>query len=139
MDLVAFICSWLIAFLALVICDYIWLGIVMKETIIEEFKPYIELKENQIQIKLGIGLLAWAIISLGCVYFVSFQSESLMYALLLGAFFGFILYGCYDLTNYTFFKEYSLKFVIIDILWGCVVCSIVSGAGFLAKRVLFGV
>ncbi|MCH8519216.1 MAG: DUF2177 family protein [Nanoarchaeota archaeon] len=133
MDILMFLLMWLGGFLTLLIGDFLWLGKVMRKTIMEEFKPYIEIKDGQTQMRLGIGILAWIIISLGCVYFVSLQVESVIQAIGIGAFFGFILYACYDLTNYTFFMKYSKRFVIIDILWGTFICSMVSLTGFLIK------
>ena len=134
MDWIQFLAMWFVGFVTLVICDYIWLGIVLKDMIQEDFKPFIEVIDGVTQVRLGVGLLAWAIISLGCVYFVSMQATSIPHVLMLGAFFGFILYGCYDLTNLTFFKEYSIRFVIIDIIWGTVVCSLVSLSGYIVKN-----
>ena len=134
MDIIIFLLMWIGGFLTLLIGDYIWLGKIMRKTIIEDFKPYIELdKDGFTKMKIGIGILAWSIISLGCVYFVSNQVSSYLEAFGIGLFFGFILYACYDLTNYTFFMKYSKRFVIIDILWGTFICSMVSLSGFAVK------
>ncbi|MFT4244871.1 MAG: DUF2177 family protein [Candidatus Woesearchaeota archaeon] len=135
MDILTFLLMWTGGFLTLLIGDYLWLGKVMRKIIIEDFKPYIELdKDGFTKIRLSVGILAWVIISLGCIYFASFQAQSSFNAILLGAFFGFILYACYDLTNYTFFMKYSKRFVIIDILWGSFICSMVSLSGFIIKN-----
>jgi uncharacterized membrane protein len=37
---------------------------------------------------------------------------------LIGAFFGLVTYGTYDLTVYASMNIFSLKLVIADILWG---------------------
>ena len=136
MDIITFLLMWLGGFLTLLIGDYLWLGKIMRKTIMEDFKPYIEIKDGYTQMRLGIGILAWIIISLGCIYFVSLQAQSSFNAILLGAFFGFVLYACYDLTNFTFFMKYSKRFVIIDILWGTFICSMVSLSGFLIKTTI---
>lgn len=137
MDIILFMIMWLAGFLTLLIGDYIWLGKVMRKTIIEDFRPYIELdKDGFTKMRIGIGLLAWAIISLGCVYFVSNQVTSYFEAFGIGLFFGFILYACYDLTNYTFFMKYSKRFVVIDILWGSFICALVSLSGFAVKTII---
>ncbi len=132
--------SWVAGFITLLIGDMIWLGYVMQKSIREDFKEYVAFnKDGSIQIRLGIGLLAWAIISFGVVYFVTFQETSLLNTLLVGGLFGFILYACYDLTNYTFFKNYSVRFLIIDIIWGAIICSLVAGASFSVKTYLGGI
>ena len=138
MDVLIFLAMWLVGFIILVIGDTIWLGYILSDMIKKDFKPYIEIKNGKTQMRLGIGLLAWAIISLGVVFFVSLNATSLIQALSLGAFFGFILYACYDLTNYTFFMKYSKRFVIIDIIWGSIICSFIAVGGFLTKNMLTG-
>lgn len=138
MDVITFLAMWLIGFIILVIGDTIWLGYVLSDMIKKDFKPYIEIKNGKTQMRLGIGLLAWAIISLGVVFFVSIDATSIVQALGLGAFFGFVLYACYDLTNYTFFMKYSKRFVVIDIIWGSIICSVIAVGGLLAKQVLTG-
>jgi len=44
--------------------------------------------------------------------------------------FGFFTYATYDLTNLATLKNWPLNLVFIDILWGAVLTSIVSTAGF---------
>lgn len=138
MDIIIFLVMWLVGFIILVVGDTLWLGYVLADVIKKDFKPYLEIKNGKTQLRLGIGLLAWAIISLGVVFFVSIDAASITQALGLGAFFGFVLYACYDLTNYTFFMKYSKRFVIIDIIWGSIICSFIAVGGFGVKYILLG-
>ena len=55
-------------------------------------------------------------------------------ALVLGALFGFITYATYDLTNLATLRDWPLKIVVVDILWGTVLCTTVSAAAFAAGR-----
>ena len=43
-------------------------------------------------------------------------------ALLYGALFGFFTYATYDLTNLATLKDWSVTVVIVDVIWGCVLC-----------------
>lgn len=133
---IQFFLSWLAGFITLTILDVIWLGYIIQDIIKEDFAPFITVTNGSIDILLGVGLLAWAIISLGCVYFVSYRSKSITEVLKNGALFGFVLYGCYELTNLTFFTNYPIRFVIIDIIWGTIVCTAVSVSGYLVKKKL---
>ncbi len=123
-------------FILIIIMDYIWLGIITKNFIISEFGSLVKVVNNSIQIKLGIGLLAWLIIAIGCYIFAVHPSTSLTQAIILGATFGFISYAIYDLTNLTFIVNYSLKFTIVDIAWGTVLCSTISAFGFVVRNFL---
>ena len=43
-----------------------------------------------------------------------------------GATFGLVVYGVYSLTCLSIFKEWSLKYTIIDIVWGAILYGLVS-------------
>lgn len=134
--LLQFFISWLAGFFTLTVLDVIWLGYIIQDIIQKDFAPFTTITNGSIDILLGVGLLAWAIISLGCVYFASYQSQSFKEVLSKGALFGFVLYGCYELTNLTFFTNYPVRFVALDIFWGIFVCTAVSLSGFMVKEKL---
>ncbi len=65
----------------------------------------------------------------GLVLFViapAVDKSSWMQALFLGAFFGFITYATYDLTNLATLKDWPLLVTIVDLAWGTVLGSLVS-------------
>lgn len=121
-------------FISLIILDFIWLGIITKQFIISQFGSLIETQYNSIKIKLAYGLLAWFAIALGVFIFAVNPADTLSKTIILAATFGFISYAIYDLTNATFIKNYPIKFVFVDILWGTVLCSAISVVGFFVKR-----
>ncbi len=51
-------------------------------------------------------------------------------ALLLGSTFGFFTYATYDLTNLATLKNWSVKVVLVDIVWGMILCGAVAAASF---------
>ena len=58
-------------------------------------------------------------------------------ALLQGSTFGFFTYATYDLTNLATLKNWSVKVVIVDILWGMILCGTVAVSSFqIAKWLL---
>jgi uncharacterized membrane protein len=120
-------------FFTIIILDYIWLGIVTKKFIIDQFGSLIKVKGGSIQINLLVGLITWFIIALGAYIFAVMPAETLGKALLLGAVFGFISYAIYDLTNLTFIYKYPVKFVFVDIAWGTFLCSVLAVVGFFVK------
>ncbi|MCH8519258.1 MAG: DUF2177 family protein [Nanoarchaeota archaeon] len=132
--IIQFILSWLSGFITLTILDFLWLGYVIQPFIVQEFQGLITVIEGSIQINLIAGLIAWSIITLGCTYFVAFQSKTYKKVILKGGFFGFVLYACFDLTNLTFLNNYSILFTIVDIIWGTFVCSMVSLTAYYTKN-----
>ncbi|NKN34494.1 DUF2177 family protein [Marichromatium bheemlicum] len=63
-------------------------------------------------------------------------ADSLDRTLLLAAGFGFFTYITYELTNMATLPDWPLRLVVIDTLWGVVLCTLVGGAGFFLARVL---
>jgi uncharacterized membrane protein len=122
--------------LTIIVLDYVWLGIITKNFIISQFGSLVKVENGSIVVKLGVGLLAWTIIAIGCFIFVVNPYDSFSKVLLFGAIFGFISYSIYDLTNLTFITNYPVKFVFVDIAWGTVVCATVSAVGFYVKTLL---
>lgn len=58
------------------------------------------------------------------------EKKSLHQAVLLGALFGFFAYATYDLSNLATLKDWPVKIVFVDILWGMVLTASVAAASF---------
>lgn len=115
-----------VGFVTLLILDYIWLGLITKDFIIREFGNLVAVENGSIKVNLTAGLIAWAVISILVVTFVTLQFEGYWNILMYGALMWFLSYWMYDLTNLTFIQNYSLKFTLVDIAWGTFVCSMVA-------------
>lgn len=62
--------------------------------------------------------------------------HSWLHALLLGAFFGFITYATYDLTNLATIRDWPLLVTVVDLIWGSVLAASVSVITyFIAARI----
>ena len=72
------------------------------------------------ELKIPPALIFYVVFLLGLIFFVinPNQSNTLLNVFLIGAFFGLVTYGTYDLTVYASMNIFSLKLVIADILWG---------------------
>lgn len=62
------------------------------------------------------------------------QEGSLKKAVLLGGLFGLFTYATYDLTNLATLRDWPVRVVVVDILWGIVLCSAVAAASTLLGR-----
>ncbi len=87
------------------------------------------------------GILVWALIVLGSYVFVYDHAlKSITQAILYGSFYGLVLYGVYELTNYSILSSWNIKIVLIDLLWGVILNMLIAlfwhfvgGNGFFKK------
>ena len=126
----------LAVFISLIILDYLWLGIITKNFIINQFGSLIKTQNGSIAVTIWAGLIAWLLIAVGVFVFAINPSSTFSQAMLYGALLGFIIYGVYDFTNLSFLVNYPKLFIVVDVIWGSVVCSMISGIGFFVKNLL---
>lgn len=74
------------------------------------------------------ALLVYLLMGLGISVFVYPHVAGLGIAFLLGALFGLIGYGLYDLTNLATLSDWTVKFALVDMIWGTLLCGTVSSA-----------
>jgi uncharacterized membrane protein len=55
-------------------------------------------------------------------------------AVMWGALFGFFTYATYDLTNMATIRGWPLTMVVVDVLWGTLLCTIVASGSFYVGR-----
>ncbi|MDD3679683.1 MAG: DUF2177 family protein, partial [Candidatus Shapirobacteria bacterium] len=65
------------------------------------------------------AILVYFLIPLGLLLLVLPKTNGVWFwGLFWGAFYGLVVYGVYDLTNYAILADWTLKLTIVDILWG---------------------
>ncbi len=62
------------------------------------------------------------------------QKESFQYALIYGVLFGFFTYATFDLTSLATLRDWPIKIVFIDIVWGMVLTGSVASSGYLIMK-----
>jgi uncharacterized membrane protein len=55
-------------------------------------------------------------------------------ALINGALLGLVAYGCYEFTSWTIMKDWSIKLVVADILWGMIISGVSAWVAVLVAR-----
>lgn len=126
------IASYLLTSVVFFVVDMIWLGLIAKNF----YRKYLGALMSD-TVNWAAALIFYLVFIAGIFVFVinpSLEKQSAMRAALLGAFFGFITYATYDLTNYATLKGFPLNIVIIDMIWGTVLTCVVSLAGFYITR-----
>ena len=105
--------TFFIALIFFFIIDVFWIYFVATPMYKQEVSSLMELK-------IPPALLFYVIFLLGLIFFVvnPNQENTLLNVFLIGAFFGLVTYGTYDLTVYASMNIFSLKLVVADILWG---------------------
>ena len=128
MELFKLFLTFLVWFATIVVWDVIWLWYVLRDFIVREFGALIVVEDWGAKINLPVWLLAWAVIVVMILIFVtkSWYANSAASALWYGAILGLCLYWVYDLTNLTFLKNYSVTFAMVDIVWWGIICALVS-------------
>ena len=85
------------------------------------------------QINLYVTLLYYLLYVAGVLYFCyfsGFKLGSLQQTLISGFLLGLLCYGVYDITNYLVLKDWKIQMTLIDMFWGGIVTSLISGVGF---------
>ena len=113
--------TFFIALLFFFIIDVFWIYFVATPMYKQEIPSLMELK-------VAPALLFYAIFLMGLIFFVvnPNQDNTLLNVFLIGAFFGLVTYGTYDLTVYASMNIFSLKLVVADILWGMILSGAVA-------------
>ncbi|NMA48692.1 MAG: DUF2177 family protein [Tissierellia bacterium] len=114
--------------------DIIWLGFIAKDIYKEHLGFIMGEKTNWIA-----AIVFYMVYIIGLIFFAlnpALQKDSLIYAALVGGFFGLITYATYDMTNLATLKDWSIFITAIDITWGTLLCSATSSISFIILRAM---
>ncbi|ALS38209.1 putative membrane protein [Enterococcus rotai] len=112
------------AALAFLVLDFTWLLFIARKTYQEHLGSLLGTT------KIMPAALFYVVYLFGVLFFVVYpalEKGSLMYALLAGAFLGFLCYATYDLTNLATIKDWPIFVATIDLIWGAFVTAATSG------------
>lgn len=134
MNLAAWLGQYVVAVVVFCVVDVLWLGNVAKGLYAERLGDLLAPKPN-----VPAAVVFYAIFVAGLVYFVihpAVTEQSLVRAVLAGAFFGFVTYATWDLTNLAVIRDFPASLVVIDMAWGTVLAAVVSTVTYLAAGAL---
>ena len=110
------------------IIDLVWLGVVAKGFYQKNLKYILSPNVNW-----TAAIIFYLMYIAGILIFAvapGVAKDSVRHAALWGALFGFFTYATYDLTNLALLKDWPINIVIVDILWGVVLCTVVATLSF---------
>ncbi|HRW18759.1 MAG TPA: DUF2177 family protein [Dermatophilaceae bacterium] len=126
--------QYLVAAVVFCVLDVLWLGTVAKDLYAAHLGSLLAPKAN-----LGAAVAFYAIFLAGLVYFVihpAVAEGSWLKALVAGAFFGFVTYATWDLTNLAVLQGFPASIVPIDMAWGTALAATVSMTTYGAAQLL---
>jgi uncharacterized membrane protein len=114
-----------VVFLAI---DLFWLGVIAKKFYQKHLGRFFSDRVNWTAA--GIFYLLFIMGTMIFAVYPGVAQDSLMKAMISGVLFGFFTYATYDLTNLATLKDWPVPIVIVDIIWGMLLCGTISGVGF---------
>lgn len=132
--MIQFLRYYLVAFVVFFAIDLVWLGVVAKNMYKEHLGFIMSPNVNWVA---AIGF--YMVFIAGLIFFAlnpAIEKNSIVYAILVGGFFGFITYATYDMTNLATLKDWPVFITVVDIIWGTVLCSLTTTVSFLVLKFL---
>ena len=120
----------IVALIAFAGLDGMWLGVVMKDFYRAQLAPIARMSEGGLAPVWSVAALVYVLLALGVGLFVVPRAADTAQAAALGAGLGLVVYGVYDLTNYSTLAAWPAAVTIADIAWGVAATSLASAAAF---------
>ena len=98
------------------IVDMIWLGLIARGFYRKALEPLLTPNINW-----TAAIIFYFLFLVGILIFAllpGIERRSLVYTIAMAAFFGFISYATYDLTNLATLRDWPLMLSIVDMIWG---------------------
>src|SRR3954469_136996 len=86
---------------AFMVLDGVWLGLLMKNFYREQLAPIVRLADGGIAPNWPAAFVVYALLGSGIAVFVIPRASTVSLAAAYGALFGLVVYGVFDLTNYS--------------------------------------
>ena len=106
------------------VVDLLWLGVIAKNLYQKNLAHLLSPVVNW-----PAAIVFYLIYIAGIILFAvkpGLDEQSLSKTVIWAALFGFFTYATYDLTNLATLRDWPIKVVVIDIIWGTVLCTLVS-------------
>jgi uncharacterized membrane protein len=118
-----------VTLIVFLIIDAVWLGFIAPGFYKKEMGSLVRKTGDRLTPNWTAAVIAYIILALGISFFVLPRisaTTSLFEIILLGFFFGLVVYGVYDFTNLSTLIGWSWKLTIVDMLWGGTVCALTT-------------
>ena len=109
--------------------DFLWLGVIMSKFYKDELGVLARISNGALTPVVWAAGIVYVLIPLGIILFALPRvspDNMVSSALFWGFIYGIVLYGVYDMTNYSLVSKWSLRMSIVDILWGGTINAVVT-------------
>ena len=124
-------------FVVMMLLDFIWLNTAKK--MYQDM--VVTVQKNPFTVNLWAAVLCYLVLYVGVVCIsiplAKITTEKTpklgkhVSAVLTGALFGLVVYGVFNLTNLSIFKDYNVTVAMIDTFWGCTLGAVTTLVGVL--------
>ena len=120
------------ALLFLIVADGVWLGLLMPQHYQDWIGPLMReqpllLPAAAFYLLYPVGIAVFAVLP-------ALERHSWKRAAALGALFGLVAYGTYDLSNLATLEGWPLQLTLVDMLWGAALSASAATAAFFAAH-----
>ena len=112
----------LLSVVTLIVFDAVWLGLVMSGFYRRHLAHLARMHDGRLAPVWPVAALVYPVLAIGVTVFVLNRARTPVEALMLGALFGFVAYGLYDLTNHATLRDWPALLTVVDIAWGAALC-----------------
>jgi len=119
-----------LSIVAFIVLDGLWLGVVMKDFYRTQFASIGRFANGSLSPIWAAAAPVYLLLGIGVAVFVVPRAGSVGSAAALGALFGLVVYGVYDLTNYSTLANWPAIVTVADMLWGTIACAAVAASVF---------
>ena len=123
-----------VAAVAFMVLDALWLGVLMKNFYRAQLAPIVRLADGGIAPNWSAALVVYALLGTGIAIFVVPHAATVMSAAALGALIGLVVYGVYDITNYSTLRQWPFVLTLADTAWGVVATAAAAAAARVFAR-----
>lgn len=120
------------------IIDYLWLGLIARDFYTRELGSLGREPGAQLDVRILAAIGVYPLIALSVVFgALQLGNGSFTHTLLYGAAVGLAIYGIYEFTNYAVLEGWSVRIVLVDIIWGTFLFALLSGIAHYIQKLLF--
>jgi uncharacterized membrane protein len=116
----------MIALVSFAVLDACWFGFAAKGFYRTQLASFGRMADGGLDPIWPAAMLVYVLLAIGAAVLIVPRVPNAAAAAKLGAVFGLVVYGVYDLTNYALIKGYTLPLTIVDVCWGIFASAVAS-------------
>ena len=120
--------TFLLTGLVMAVLDFVWLKFIVSSFFFKQIGHLVQTKGEGFDISYFPAAFTYILMVTGLMVFVyPMSAGDPQKALLYGGLMGLVIYGVYEGTNMATLKNWPLKMLVVDTLWGVLLCGATAG------------